>query len=106
MTLMLAGLLAGMLAGCERFRHETYTCPYNAIGLHELIINYDKAGADLTVIEIDDEYSIPIGSISEDQMMASNTEMVLMLNRKTGRLNITMGTRTVFMTCEKTIFTM
>ena len=99
-------IAAGLLAGCERFRHETYTCPYNAVGLHELIINDDKAGADLTVIEIEDEYSIPIGSITEDQMIASNEEMVLMLNRKTGRLNVTIGNRSVFMTCEKTIFTM
>jgi hypothetical protein len=95
-----------LLAGCERFRHETYTCPHNAIGLHELIINDNKAGADVTVVEYEKEYGIPIGSITDDQMMASNQDMVLILNRQTGRLNITMGTRTLFMTCEKAVFTM
>jgi hypothetical protein len=39
-------------------------------------------------------------------MMASNQDMVLILNRQTGRLHITMGTTTLFMTCEKTVFTM
>ncbi len=95
-----------LLAGCERFRHETYTCPYNAIGLHELIINNNKAGADVTIVEYDKEYGIPMGSITDDQMMASNQDMVLILNRQTGRLHITMGTTTLFMTCEKTVFTM
>lgn len=95
-----------LASGCERFRHEKYSCPYNAIGLHELIINDDSAGADLQISQLDKEYSIPIGSITEDQLTAANQNMILLLNRKTGRLNITIGTRTLFITCEKTIFTM
>ena len=101
------GILTMLLvSGCERFRHETYTCPSNSIGLHELIINDDKAGADLTVIEYDKEYTIPIGSITSDQMMASHQDMILILNRQTGRLNITMGNRALFLACEKSVFTM
>ncbi len=101
------GILTMLLvSGCERFRHETYTCPSNSIGLHELIINDDKAGADLTIIEYDKEYTIPIGSITKDQMMAANQDMILMLNRQTGRLNVTMGTRALFLACEKSVFTM
>ena len=103
--IMILGVIM-LLAGCERFRHETYTCPHNDIGLYKLIINNDEAGADVTVVDDNKEYGIPIGSITDEQMMASNQNMVLILNRQTGWLNITVGTRTLFMTCEKAVFTM
>jgi hypothetical protein len=60
----------------------------------------------VTVVDDNKEYGIPIGSITDEQMMASNQNMVLILNRQTGWLNITVGTRTLFMTCEKAVFTM
>ena len=107
---MLKGLAAmimpGMLAGCERFRHEKYTCPSNSIGLLEVIINDDRAGAAASVSEVTRDYTLTIGSITSDEVIMANDEMVMIINRNTGYMQVTVGTIASYIRCEKSLFTM
>ena len=94
------------LSGCERFRHEKYACPPNSLGLVELIINDDRAGTEMSVVEVDREYKMTIGSITETEMITANDQMILLLSRETGRVKVTIGSVAMTMLCEKSVFTM
>jgi hypothetical protein len=94
------------LSGCERFRHEKYACPPNSLGLVEFIINDDRAGAEISIVEVDREYTMTIGSISASEMITANDQMIMMLNRDTGKVKVTISSVAMTMLCEKSVFTM
>ena len=94
------------LTSCERFRHEKYTCPPNSLGLVELIINNDRAGSEISVVEVDREYTMTIGSITTTELITANDQMILLLSRETGKLKVTIGSVAMTMACEKSVFTM
>jgi len=94
------------LTSCERFRHEKYTCPPNSLGLVELIINNDRAGSEISVVEVDREYTMTIGSITATELITANDQMILLLSRETGKLKVTIGSVAMTMACEKSVFTM
>ena len=99
-------IVPAVLAGCERFRHEKYACPSNSLGLLEVIINDDRAGAAASVSEMTRDYTMTIGSITSDEVIMANDEMVMIINRNTGYMQVTVGTIASYIRCEKTLFTM
>jgi len=103
----LAAIMAAPLLGsCERFRHEKYACPSNRLGLVEIVINDDRAGAAASIIEIGRDYTMTIGSITREQVIMANDEMVLIIDRNTGHMQVTVGTIANYIRCEKSLFTM
>lgn len=104
--MVLLPVLMLALTGCERFRHEKYTCPPNSLGLVELIVNDDRAGTEMSVVEVDREYTMTIGSISETELITANDQMIMLLSRETGKVKITIGSVAMTMSCEKSVFTM
>jgi len=99
-------LMLPMLAGCERFRHEKYTCPPNKLGLVEVVVNDDRAGAEASIIETGRDYTMAIGSITSDEMILANDEMVMIIDRNSGKMQVTAGIVTSYLRCEKSLFTM
>jgi len=97
---------APLMAGCERFRHEKYACSSNKLGLIEIIVNDDRAGASVTVTKVTGDTTMTIGNITDDEMIMANDELVLIINRNSGVMQATAGKVTSYITCEKTLFTM
>ena len=100
------GYILFAAAGCERFRHEKYTCPGNSVGLSEILISDDSVGAKMTVTAFGREEQIEIGSVSDDELVAAQDGRIISIDRKNGRIKILSGTKAVFLTCEKSLFTM
>jgi hypothetical protein len=99
-------LALSVLPACERFRHEKYSCPSNSIGLMEVVINEDRAGAEASIAEIGRDYTMTIGSITSDELILANDEMVMIINRNTGYMQVTVGMVAKYIRCEKSLFTM
>jgi len=104
--IVLLPILMLALTSCERFRHEKYTCQPNSLGLVELIINDDRAGTEMSVVEVDREYTMTIGSITETELITANDQMILLLSRETGKVKVTIGSVAMTVSCEKSVFTM
>jgi hypothetical protein len=97
---------APLMAGCERFRHEKYDCSSNKLGIVEIIVNDDRAGASVTVTKVTGDTVMTIGNITDDEMMMVSDQLVLIINRHSGVMQATAGKVTSYITCEKTLFTM
>ncbi len=95
-----------LMAGCERFRHEKYACSSNKLGIVEIIVNDDRAGASVTVTKVTGDTVMTIGNITDDEMIMANDQLVLIINRNSGVMQATAGKVTSYITCEKTLFTM
>jgi len=97
---------APLMASCERFRHEKYACSLNKLGIVEIIVNDDRAGASATITKTTGDTFMTIGSITDDQMIMANDDLVLIINRNSGVMQATSGRVTSYITCEKSLFTM
>jgi len=97
---------APLIASCERFRHEKYACSLNKLGIVEIIVNDDRAGASATITKTTGDTFMTIGSITDDQMIMANDDLVLIINRNSGVMQATSGRVTSYITCEKSLFTM
>jgi hypothetical protein len=95
-----------LMAGCERFRHEKYACSSNKLGIVEIIVNDDRAGASVTVTKVTGDTVMTIGNITDDEMIMASDQLVLIINRNSGVMQATAGKVTSYITCEKTLFTM
>ncbi len=102
----MAGLIVLTMAGCERFRHEKYSCPSNALGIREVTISDASAGASMTLLMRGTESQITIGAATDDEIVATSGTRVMTIDRKTGRIKVITDNKAVFMTCEKSLFTM
>jgi hypothetical protein len=60
----------------------------------------------MTVTAFGREEQIEIGSVSDDELVAAQDGRIISIDRKNGRIKILSGTKAVFLTCEKSLFTM
>ncbi|MEK9850204.1 MAG: hypothetical protein VW665_06820, partial [Candidatus Puniceispirillum sp.] len=64
------------------------------------------AGASMTLLMRGTESQITIGAATDDEIVATSGTRVMTIDRKTGRIKVITDNKAVFMTCEKSLFTM
>ena len=96
-----------LLAGCydlTRFEQERYECEFNQQGLVEIDFRDFKVGAETTVIFRDKTVTMPITESSDDSFTLVGDSMIVRVDRASGTVRITKGTRYRNVKCVKSKF--
>jgi len=97
------------LAGCDdltRFEQERYECGYNPDGLAEIDFRDFRKGAVTTVIFNDKTVTMPIIESSEEHFTLAGPGLIVRVDRQSGTIRLTRGTRYRNVTCTKSKFRM
>ena len=105
-TLMLIFVIC--LCSClpERFRHEKYDCSGSQQNINTIIINKAKTGNYAKIVSSTRETKASITQIDEQTAWLTYKNIKLKINRKTGKMTMTQGTKYIKVSCTKTVFTM
>ena len=105
LSLIAAGCL---FAGCDltRFNQERYECGYNPDGLVEIDFRDFKKGAETTVTFIDRTVTMPVVESNDERLVLNNPGLIIRIDRKTGIIRLTNGTRYRNVKCTKSNFQM
>jgi len=98
---------AFLLAGCydlTRFKQERYECEFNQQGLVEIDFRDFKIGAEATVIFIDEAVTMPIISASDENFTLTDDGLIIRVDRSSGTVRLTRGTRYRKVKCVKSKF--
>ena len=101
-----AGLL---LAGCDdltRFEQERYECGSNPDGLVEIDFREFKKGEQTTVIFTDETVTMPIIESSDSRFTLAGPGLIIRIDRASGTIRLTRGTRYLNVKCTKSNFRM
>lgn len=101
-----AGLL---LAGCDdltRFEQERYECGSNPDGLVEIDFREFKKGEQTTVIFTDETVTMPIIESSDSRFTLAGPGLIIRIDRASGTIRLTRGTRYRNVKCTKSNFRM
>lgn len=96
-----------LLAGCydlTRFKQERYECEFNQQGLVEIDFRDFKVGAYTTVIFRDKTVAMPIIEMSESNFTLAADGLIIRVDRSSGTVRITRGTRYRNVKCVKSKF--
>ena len=109
--LLSAGLSLGLLAlsACDemtRFRHEKYSCDANPAGLIEVVLNSQKTGSMAQLVRLDGEQSLPLTEASDQLFVLEDDGLRMQIDRQTGEIILTQGTRFYRLICTRSVFTM
>ena len=98
---------ACLLAGCfdlTRFRQERYACEFNQQGLVEIDFRDFEVGAETTVIFRDQTVTMPIIQASDKSFSLAGDGLIIRVDRSSGTVRITRGTRYRNVKCVKSKF--
>ena len=96
-----------LLAGCydlTRFKQERYECEFNQQGLVEIDFRDFKVGANTTVIFSDKTVAMPIIEANERNFTLAADGLIIRVDRSSGTVRITRGTRYRNVKCVKSKF--
>ena len=97
------------LAGCDemtRFKQERYECGNNPNGLVEIDFRDFKKGANVTVTFTDGSMTMPIIESSDERFTLVGQGLILRVDRESGAIRLTRGTRYLNVKCKKSKFRM
>ena len=97
------------LAGCDernRFTQERYECGSNPNGLVEIDFRDFKKGAETTVTFIDRTVTMPVVESNDERLVLNNPGLIIRIDRRTGIIRLTNGTRYRNVKCTKSKFQM
>lgn len=100
---------ACLLAGCDgltRFEQERYECGYNPDGLVEIDFRDFKTGTETTVIFTDKTVKMPIIESSDERITLAAPGLIVRVDRESGTIRLTRGTRYRNVKCTKSKFRM
>ena len=106
MTVALAGLL---VAGCEdftRFKQERYECNRNRHGLIEIDIREMKVGDEAAVSFTDGTEMMVLTESTKTAFTMTKGQLILRIDRSSGTVRLTRGTRYLNISCQKSEFRM
>jgi hypothetical protein len=98
---------ACLLAGCydlTRFKQERYECEFNQQGLVEIDFRDFKIGAEATVIFNDETVTMPIIKASDESFTLADDGLIIRVDRSSGTIRLTRGTRYRNVKCVKSKF--
>jgi len=96
-----------LLAGCydlTRFKQERYECQFNQQGLVEIDFRDFKVGAITTVIFRDETVTMPIIKASDESFTLAADGLIIRVDRSSGTVRVTRGTRYRNVKCVKSKF--
>jgi hypothetical protein len=105
-TIMLAGLL---VAGCEdftRFKQERYECNSNRHGLVEIDIREMKVGNEVAVSFTDGTRMMVLTESTDNTFTLIRSPLILRIDRTSGTVRLTRGSRYLNISCHKSEFRM
>ena len=98
-----------LFAGCDdltRFNQERYECGYNPDGLVEIDLREFKEGSQATVTFTDEAVSMPILESNDNQFTLSGPGLIVRIDRGSGTIRLTRGSRYRNVKCTKSKFRM
>ena len=106
MTVALAGLL---VSGCDdftRFKQERYECNRNRHGLVEIDIRQMKVGDEAAVSFTDGSEMMVLTESTDTAFTMTKGQLILRIDRTSGTVRLTRGTRYLNISCQKSEFRM
>lgn len=101
------GLLT--LSACDemtRFRHEKYSCDQNRAGLTEIVFNSQKEGSMAQLAWLSGSQTLPLIETSDQFFILQEGGLRMQIDRLTGEIILTEGTRFFRLSCTRSVFTM
>ena len=98
-----------LFAGCDdltRFNQERYECGYNPDGLVEIDLREFKNGSQVTVTFTDKAVTMPIVESNEDRFTLAGPGLIVRIDRMSGNIRLTRGSRYRNVKCTKSKFRM
>ena len=106
----LALLAVGVgLSACDdltRFEQERYECNLNSQGLLEVDMRSTRAGDEVTVTFSDETVAAVIMESSDSTFTLVKDNLIMRIDRESGTIRMTRGTRYVNIACKRTVFRM
>ena len=97
------------LSACDdltRFEQERYECNFNMQGLVEVDMRSTQTGDEVTVTFINETVAPVIVESSENNFTLVRDDLIMRIDRATGTIRMTRGTRYVNIACTRTVFRM
>ncbi|MGC6496479.1 MAG: hypothetical protein ACON4I_01060 [Candidatus Puniceispirillaceae bacterium] len=97
------------LAACDdltRFEQERYECNLNRQGLLEIDMRSTKTGDEVTVTFSDETVAAVIMESSDSTFTLAKDNLIMRIDRESGTIRMTRGTRFVNIACTRTVFRM
>ena len=101
--------LGCLFAGCNeltRFTQERYECGYNLDGLFEIDLREFKEGSQATVKFNDETVIMPIVESNDDRFTLTSPGLIVRIDRDSGTVRLTRGSRYRNVKCKKSKFRM
>ena len=98
-----------LFAGCDdltRFNQERYECGYNPDGLVEIDLREFKEGSQATVTFTDEAVTMPIVESNDDRFTLTSPGLIVRIDRESGTIRLTRGSRYRNVKCTKSKFRM
>ena len=98
-----------LFAGCDdltRFNQERYECGYNPDGLVEIDLREFREGSLATVTFTDEAVTMPIVESNEDRFTLTGPGLIVRIDRGSGTIRLTRGSRYRNVKCTKSKFRM
>ena len=106
---LLLAAMGCLFTGCDdltRFNQERYECGYNPDGLVEIDLREFKEGSQATVTFTDEAFSMPIVESNDDKFTLSGPGLIVRIDRGSGTIRLTRGSRYRNVKCTKSKFRM
>jgi len=97
------------LAACDdltRFEQERYECSLNSQGLAEVDMRSTSAGDQVTVTFSDETITAVIMESSDSKFTLAKDNLIMRIDRESGTIRMTRGTRYINIACTRTVFRM
>ena len=106
---LLLAAMGCLFTGCDdltRFNQERYECGYNPDGLVEIDLREFKEGSQATVTFTDEAVSMPILESNDNQFTLGGPGLIVRIDRGSGTIRLTRGSRYRNVKCTKSKFRM
>ena len=97
------------LAACDdltRFEQERYECSFNNQGLVEVDMRSTNTGDEVTVTFINETVAAVIMESNDSIFTLAKENLIMRIDRETGTIRMTRGTRYTNISCARTVFRM
>ena len=106
LSLIAAGCLFAACDDLTRFNQERYECGYNPDGLVEIDLREFKEGSKATVTFTDEAVTMPIVEGNDDRFTLTSPGLIVRIDRGSGTIRLTRGSRYRNVKCTKSKFRM
>ena len=105
-AIALAGLLTSGCDDLSRFKQERYECNLNQHGLVEIDIREMEVGTEAAVSFTDGTRMMLLTESSDASFTLTNEQLILRIDRASGTVRLTRGSRYLNISCSKSEFRM